>query len=177
MGTSAEGPHILRPSSPDSELAASAPFVFRPYRSNERQGVYQLLSILPSIYPGGAKWLKRRLEDSTRSRATCTLATYGPRPVGITIETPKDCRKLKLSTLYVDPSFRGCGIGTSLLSLCVRRWLRDCLHDVYITTDLRRARNIIPVLTRYQFKPTCIEYDRYGKGRHEMILSWSSRNR
>jgi len=148
-------------------------FVFRPYSPSDRSAVFRLLSILPSLYPEGDLWLERRLQDVSRGKARCMIAdTRRWGAVGLTIETPKGPHKVKLSTIFVDPCFRGYGIGSALLRYCRENWTREKLRNVYMTADLRSAGVMLPLVTRFGFELVTTEFNRYGRDRHEMVLSW-----
>lgn len=148
-------------------------FALRPYSPSDRSAVLRLLSILPSLYPEGDLWLDRRLQDVSRGRARCMIAdTSRWGPAGLTIETPKGPRKVKLSTIFVDPCFRGYGIGSALLRCCRENWTREKLRNVYMTADLRSAGVMLPLVARFGFKLMTTGFNRYGRDRHEMVLSW-----
>ncbi len=150
-----------------------ASIVFRPFQPGDRRTVFQLLSILPSLYPNGSSWLKRRLDDVLAGKARCTVAVSQWGIVGTTIETPKGLHRIKLSTIFVHPYFRGLNIGTRLLDRCRADWLRGDIDRVYVTSDLRRVGVLLPVLTRFGFRTEAIELGRYGSERDEIILSWN----
>jgi GNAT superfamily N-acetyltransferase len=149
------------------------PLTIRPYISSDQSAIFRLLSVLPSLYPGGYNWLERRLGDVGLGKARCSLAITHWGPVGVTIETPKQDSRLKLSTFFVHPAFRGLNIGTHLLQQCYERWIRDELDQVHITADLKIAGTLSPLLARYGFRVKAIDLERYGPQRDEIILSWS----
>jgi len=144
----------------------------RPFQAADRKAIFRLLSILPSLYPKGESWLNRRLDDVLKRKARCTVAVNGSHIVGTTIETPKGPHRCKLSTIFVDPNFRNQSIGTLLLDRCQNDWLRHDISGVYVTTDSRRADFLVPLLTRFNFKVTAVEINRYGLERDETIFSW-----
>lgn len=158
--------------SPRATLAAGAQVSFRPFRPSDRAPVIRLLSILPRLYPGGRAWLERRLDDVLAGRARCTVALGPWGVVGTTIETPKGARRLKLSTIYVHPRFRGLSVGTGLLERCRADWLREGRSVVHVTADARRAPLLLPLFTQFDFKAEALEAARYGPGRDETVFSW-----
>ncbi|MBI2987639.1 MAG: GNAT family N-acetyltransferase [Deltaproteobacteria bacterium] len=149
-----------------------ATVAIRPYRPSDRPTVFRLLSVLPSLYPGGTSWLDHRLDDVLGGKARCTVAVTDGAPVGITIETPKEPHKLKLSTIYVCPSFRGLGIGTRLLRQCGENWLKGDIEQVSVTADVRRTGTVLPLFMSFGFRPIAIERGRYGPDRDEMVFTW-----
>lgn len=160
---------------PESVNARCDSIVFwlRPYLEKDRVSVFRLLSILPALYPGGSEWLERRLSDALSQRARCTLAmsNWG-QPIGITIETPKERHRLKLSTIYVHPSFRGFGVGKTLLSNCHSRWRSGGLHEVYVTADLRISGDLLAIIGRFGFALKAVIPARYGADRDEAVFDW-----
>lgn len=144
----------------------------RPYLEGDRSAVVRLLADLPTLYPGGDKWLQRRLDDVVAERATCTLALLGPQPVGISIETPKGRRHRKLSTIFVHPALRGRGIGARLLRVRIGAWTEAELDQVTVTVRARNAQRIASVLIRHGFLPHAYLQDRYGAAEDEIVLSW-----
>lgn len=149
------------------------PVTIRPYCHSDRKSVFKLLGILPILYPGGYNWLEHRLDEVVLGKARCTLAVTQCGPVGVIIETPKHLSRLKLSTFYVHPAFRGLNIGTHLLHQSYEGWIRKELAQVHITADLKISNTLIPLLTRYGFRVKAIELARYGPNRDEIVLSWS----
>lgn len=149
--------------------------ILRPYQGRDRAAVFHLLSFLPNLYPNGHDWLEHRLAGVLKGQARCTLAVAKGVPIGITIETPKSHRRLKLSTIFIHPLFRGIGVGSSLMSQCYENWRQNDLAEVWVTTDVKRASIILPLFSRFSFEPNSIEYNRYGSDRHELILVWRNR--
>jgi ribosomal protein S18 acetylase RimI-like enzyme len=145
----------------------------RPYRPADRYGVSAELSpILDRLYPGGAKWLWQRLNDIEGGRARATVVGYGSRLAGVSIETPKEERRIKLSTLWVRPSCRRTGAGASLLEDCRRRWLKSDTPRADVTCASTVAPDLAPLLHAFGFSLQHVARDRYGEGRHELIYSW-----
>ncbi len=152
--------------------AAATPVVFRPFRASDRGPLFRLLSVLPQLYPNGYAWLDRRLDDVLARRARCTIAAGPWGVMGATIESPKGARRLKLSTIYVHPRFRGLNVGTELLKRCRADWLREGVDSVHVTADARRAGLLLPLFTRFGFEAETLEPGRYGDERDELIFSW-----
>lgn len=153
-------------------LEDSYSIYLRSFTRYDRVQIFNLLSFLPSIYPKGYSWLDNRLDDVLSGAARCTLAVTPWDVAGVTIETPKGARRLKLSTIYVNPRFRGLGIGASLLRHCKSQWEREELTGVHVTADTRRLDALLPLLTNHGFSVTAIDKERYGPGRDEMIFNW-----
>ena len=158
---------IARPEAPPG----SPPVWLKPFEAGDRSAVFALLSDIPLLYPQGGEWLHRRLLDVASGKARCTLAMSRWNPVGATIESPKDRRRLKLSTVYVHPSFRQRGVGSRLIAAACRQWQRDELDEVYLTADIRRAPEVDLLLWKFGFRLTAIEAQRYGWSRDEVVFA------
>src|SRR5260370_4029906 len=95
-----------------------------PYRSRHRAVVFRDLGpVLADGCPRSDEWLERRLQDVASGRAACELVPDRRGLRGITIETAKGGRKLKLSTIWVAERARGQGLGGLLLDRCRGRWI------------------------------------------------------
>jgi GNAT superfamily N-acetyltransferase len=148
-------------------------FCVRPFSNADRASVFELLSILPTLYPKGTNWLDRRLNDVLFGKARCTLAvTAWGQPIGVTIETPKEAYRLKLSTIYVHPAFRGLGIGTALLSNCYTVWLREELRQVYVTAASHVSETLYSSIRQFGFCVKAVAPNRYGIDRDEIVFDW-----
>lgn len=159
--------------SPCGARPSSAQFCLRPYSVRDQSAVFALLHDLPMLYPGGGAWLERRLEDVLQRRARCTLAVTANGPIGIVIETPKERGRLKLSTIFVDFSFRGIGVASSLMTECRRIWMQKGVERVHVTADLKRVPTLLPLLRKNGFRLASVVYERYGPSRHEAVFNWS----
>lgn len=149
-------------------------FRIRSFSYRDRASVFELLSILPTLYPRGAYWLDRRLDDALCGRARCTLAVNNRgQSIGVTIETPKEPYRLKLSTIYVHPTFRGLGIGRALLDNCYSAWLREELKQVYVTAALHVSETLFPTISQFGFSLKTVVPGRYGIDRDEVVFDWS----
>lgn len=145
--------------------------VIRPFRSSDRPEVFSLLSVLPQLYPEGHQWLQRRLADSLRGQASCTVvedcATHSL--CAVAIVTPKSSTSQKLSTFYVAQECRLQGLGTILLGELMKFWQQQALREVYVTV----AHHIEPVFQKLiqpaGFSRIAFEENRYGPGRHEAV--------
>lgn len=144
----------------------------RPYQQKDRAWAFETLAFLPNLYPRGGHWLDKRLDEVLASKADCSLVLLNRVRVGLMIETPKGKGTLKLSTLWVDPRFRGIGAGRYLLTQAMARWLRNDLEYVYVTTDVRRAPLVQPFLEQLGFVAGPISFARYGELRDELVLWW-----
>lgn len=155
-----------------SNVTLEKSVTIRPYHESDRADVFSLLADLPLFYPDALSWLDQRLRDVLAGRARCTLALFRSSVVGITIETPKQPRRLKLSTFFVHPNCRRRGIGSCLLATCQQRWVRDQLEHVYITVPAAATADMLPLLERFGFQVTSVERNLYGPGLDEVILYW-----
>ena len=149
----------------------------RPFRPSDRADVTSLLTDLPALYPKGAKWLQRRLDDVVENRARCTLAVCGSAILGATIETPKGTKQTKLSTIFVRPALRRRGVGSLLMEDCRRRWDLSDLDDVIVTVACTRLPEVTPLFVRTGFEMVAIEQARYGDERDEAVLRWCGSRR
>jgi GNAT superfamily N-acetyltransferase len=132
--------------------------------------VFKLLGFLPALYPGSFEWLDRRLEQILEGKGRCTVVNLSGRIAGITIESPKTARTVKLSTIFVDAHFRGRRVGTALLADCCNRWRQELVKSCHVTADYRIARDLSPLLKQFSFKETAMLMNRYGPGRHEVVF-------
>jgi GNAT superfamily N-acetyltransferase len=149
------------------------PVALRPYRADDLARVSALLRELPDLYPGGDRWLVRRLAEALNGRARVTVAVLradASVPVGVTIETPKSDGRLKLSTLFVAPAARGGGVGTRLMRAADARWTREGVRRVHVTADESRAGDVERVISPHGFRQVAVEPGRYGQGRSEVVF-------
>jgi GNAT superfamily N-acetyltransferase len=162
----ASGPALL-----GSKLLAAT---LEPYQKSRRSQVVSLLAILPELYPNGDAWLHQRLFEVENSGPRGTLILMGRDVVGVAIETPKSTQRLKLSTIYVSPSWRGLGLGRLLVTKLRGRWLREGRVQVYVTVAHHLACSVSRALMPLGFSFDALVLDRYGRGRHEVILTWTN---
>ena len=146
-----------------------------PYAEDDENAVFRLLSFLPSLYPNGHEWLRKRLGDVLNGTATCILAKYDSHLVGITIEKPKSQKRLKLCTIFVMPAFRQLGVGMVLLSERQLSWKLSGYDEVYVTGAMELKHTLSPFFGRFGFNLVAIEKNRYGKRRDEIVFSWRNR--
>ncbi|MET0557602.1 MAG: GNAT family N-acetyltransferase [Solirubrobacterales bacterium] len=124
------------------------------------------------LYPQGASWLQRRLDEVETRRAQAIVAVCGNRLAGVAIETPKETGRLKLSTLWTHPAHRRQGVGRSLLVHGRRAWLERGVDRTDVTCAASAAASLAPLLHASGFSLQHLERDRYGEGRHELVFSW-----
>ena len=130
-----------------------------------------LLDVLPSLYPGGATWVRRRLDDALDGSADCRVARLGERVCGVYILTPKPSGALKFSTIYVADWARGRRIGPRLIDDALASPRALLSTETYITVAQQNAESLTPLLLRRGFTETALERNRYGVGRHEIVLT------
>jgi ribosomal protein S18 acetylase RimI-like enzyme len=151
----------------DSELA------LRQYTEGDNEAVRNLLlPTLSNLYPGGASWLDRRLHEVLTGKPKCHLAYSQDDLVGALIETPKDERRVKISTLFVSPRRRGAYIGRRLLSYMQYQWGSEMPSEVYITAAQHVADGVQRCLTPFGFRRIALQVNRYGPGRNEVVFAW-----
>jgi hypothetical protein len=151
-------------------------FRLRPYCLTDKHMVWDLLTILPQLYPNGDAWLDKRLAESLEGKANCTVAVWCNRIAGITIETRKGKGVVKLSTIWVSAMFRRMGIGRALLSHCCEKWAVTDTEYAYVTADFRVSPVLSPLLSKHGFRFLDLEADRYGEGRDEAVFYWTPQN-
>jgi len=172
-------PHAkTAPPRADGEVAAAlVPCLghvwIRPFQHHDRGAVLRLLRVVPRLYPDGARWLSRRLDDVENGDAWCTLGIDRARPIAAAIETPKPSGAIKLSTFYVDPTQQGRGVGSLLIADVMEGWVRNGIRQAYVTVASSREFAIRAFLEERGFQRAAQERNRYGRGRDEIIFTWS----
>lgn len=129
---------------------------------------------LDALYPGGRRWLDRRLSELSQAGRLTVVGPAG-RPFAVALETWKPAGRVKLSTFYVAPHARRAGVGAALADAVVRRWAREGRNSVYVTVASQAAPALERVLLPRGFTPLAVELDRYGLGRDEHVLAWVGR--
>ena len=150
----------------------------RSYQAVDAGRVVQLVAdALERLYPTGGEWLDRKLRSLDGGGVRCTLAEVGCTLLGLTIETVKGLGRRKLSTIWVNEAVRGKGIGTALIDSCLANWRRELLKEAYVTASLQVVEAVALLLVPAGFQFRALELDRYGIGRDEVVLAWSSASR
>lgn len=145
----------------------------RTYAPADRRALsLEVSPVLERLYPEGASWLQRRLDDVEMRRARAIVAVNGNRLAGVTIETPKEAGRLKLSTLWTHPAHRRQGVGRSLLAQGRTHWLKRGTERTDVTCAASTSASLAPLLHASGFSLQHVERDRYGEGRHELVFSW-----
>jgi GNAT superfamily N-acetyltransferase len=167
-------------SSTDNELLCSGADVsskanLRAYQPQDRESLMAVLQpVLAKLYPGGPQWLKRRLSEIEPGGPRCTLALSGRSIVGVAIETPKSGAALKLSTLYVSRVWRGRGLGTTFANFLADRWREEGRMRVHLTAPDSAPLAVYRCLSAIGFTEGQYLEERYGKGRNEVLMTWSA---
>jgi GNAT superfamily N-acetyltransferase len=147
----------------------------RSFTSEDLESVQNALAFLPTLYPGGDRWLEQRLSDVLQDQAICGIATVAGKLGGLTIETPKDPGIMKLSTFYVRPECRSRGVGFALLEASVCRWRSSGIHRAYVTVASQKVNELDRLLSSFGFSVSSVLQDRYGPNRDEFVYEWRSR--
>jgi hypothetical protein len=148
-------------------------WTIRSYQNDWLTIMRELAPVLRAHYPQGDLWLSRRLDDVQDGRARAQVALLDRQLAGIAIETPKCGGQVKLSTLWVAPQVRQCGLGTALLHCCTHHWLTAGTPCAWITVGAVARRELTALIGTHGFRQTTVERHRYGTGRHEWILHWT----
>ena len=93
--------------------------------------------------------------------------------MGAAIQSPKGQGRLKLSTLWIAPEYRGRGAGGLLLDKLVAQWRRAELLEVWVTTDLFHHHDLWPTIRRVGFESTTVVRAKYGPERDEVVYRWT----
>lgn len=133
--------------------------------------VTALLHVLPGLYPCGDEWLVRRLRDVLEGNADCKLVEREGRIVAAAILTPKSAGVVKLSTFFVAEDCRHLGVGAELLRTVLNEVDRAGVRELYVTVAHHLAQPLVALFGPHGFTRTAFERDRYGLGRHELVLS------
>lgn len=130
-------------------------------------------ALVDSLYPKGAAKLLTRLEEALNGCATAHVA-HLPRigPIALASETLKGCDRVKLSTFWVDPRFRGIGVGGSLLDHRIGDWEQRDLSMAVVTVREERAAELEGLFIPRGFSRVATDINKYGEGQNEVILRW-----
>jgi len=131
-----------------------------------------LTPVVDSLYPRGSQLLAARLDDAVHGKARCTVAIANASVAALAVESPKGSRQLKLSTLWVAPHYRCCGLGTALIKRLRNRWLLTDVERVHLTACTTCVCELLALLERFGFRHQAVELNRYGEGRDEAVLIW-----
>jgi N-acetylglutamate synthase-like GNAT family acetyltransferase len=143
----------------------------RPMDAADVGTVTSLLRILPWLYPSGDAWLSRRLDDVVQGRAHCSLREQDGRVIAAAITTPKGPQVVKLSTFFVAEDCRHRGVGAGLLDSVLGDVDRAGVREIYVTVAHHLAAPLAELFLPRGFIPCALEIDRYGQGRHELVLT------
>jgi GNAT superfamily N-acetyltransferase len=136
----------------------------------------QIGPLVSSLYPQGSERLLRRLEDGVDGYATVHVACGSSgRPIALAAEVGKGEGAVKLSTFWVSPFRRRQGVGTALLHSITDRWIQLGIERTYVTVRLARSADLELLFEPAGFSRLGTAWDRYGEGRHELVLGWTPR--
>lgn len=148
----------------------------RPLRPSDLGSLMPTVGVLvDSLYPKGATKLLARLEEALNGYATahvCDAAGVGP--IALASETEKGTARIKLSTFWVDPRFRGVGLGGSLLEHRIESWRHRDLNRVVVTVRQERAPELERLFIPRGFSRVATDIGKYGEGQDEVVLKWTS---
>lgn len=139
--------------------------------SAETRDVAKLLEPAVTLYPNGMSWLHHRLRQVLDGDAYCIVAVHNDVICAASILTPKGSKIAKLSTIYVDSESRGLKVGSRLTDWTLSLSDRLGYQELYVTVAHHIAVPVVALLMRKGFSQTAFELDRYGLGRHELVLT------
>ena len=142
----------------------------RPYEQGDRALVHEFLRDLPRLYPAGDVWLAQRLDTCLIGGPRCTLVECGSEVAALAIETPKANGSLKLSTFFVAPAFRRCGLGALLSEALQARWVGEGWDEVYVTCDESVHGALASLWAPLGFMTFAAVPGRYRQGSTEMVM-------
>jgi len=116
-------------------------FNLRPLGRDDIEELDSLLSFLPELYPNGDTWLATREQQILEGNAYAVVAELNGEIVAALLGKDKGDKGFKISTLYVQESYRGQGIGKALL--------RAALRDNLLIIRERGAYITVPVNENY----------------------------
>jgi GNAT superfamily N-acetyltransferase len=143
-----------------------------------RVAIVDVAPLLPQFelkYPGGWKWLDRRLADADGGETRLWLSIVGQQIAALAIEAPKGPRRSKLSTFVVGSRFRGRGVGSLLIEALQYDWLARDVEDVHVTID-RGDRPTQTFFARSGFTANPDVLIPYGEDRYDGLWNWSALN-
>lgn len=139
--------------------------------ANDIQELTHLLAIVPILYPRGDAWLRRRLDDVVDGSARCLVLPWDGRIAAAAILTPKAPTVTKISTFFVAEWARRRGVGARLAGSVLDDLRQHGSVESYVTVAHHVAAPLESLLGPRGFVRTAVEPDRYGPGRHEVILT------
>lgn len=155
-------------------LVRCGPVSVVPMQEGDREAVRHLLRDLPVDYPGGQRWLNRRLDGILAGEASSWLAhrrdVGDGRLLGVVISTPK-ATAMKLSTIFIAPDARRTGVGALLLDRAIESARAQRFSETYVTVAHHKSHMLWPLLRSRGFTQKAVELNRYGPGRHELVFT------
>ncbi len=131
-------------------------------------------ALVDALYPRGATKLLARLEAALNGYATAYVTVApGFGPVALASETTKGRNSVKLSTFWVDPRFRGIGVGGGLLDHRIESWQRCDLNRAVVTVREERAHELEGLFVPRGFSRVATDLNKYGEGQNEVVLRWA----
>lgn len=147
--------------------------LLHPMNTWDASAVRDLLRDIGKWYPGGEQWLDRVLSRYEQGNRRITIALAGDFLAGVTIESRKPGRAIKLSTIFVGQAFRQQGVASALLRNLHAAWQQDSADGCYVTISEPRPDNLAKVLMKAGFAATAQVPGRYTPGKVEVIYRWS----
>jgi predicted transcriptional regulator/ribosomal protein S18 acetylase RimI-like enzyme len=143
----------------------------RPFEVSDTDAVTALLHELPLLYPGAEAWLAARLADCAAGQAWAWVAVEQDEIVGVVIASPKGDR-LKISNMFVREDARGRGHCRRLMRAASELWADGSRREVLVTVAPQNFAGVAACVAPYGLKKVATVRDRYGPGRHEIVLAW-----
>lgn len=132
--------------------------------------------LVDELYPRGAEKLLARLEDALNGYAVANVVRShrSGAPVALASEVKKGRSGIKLSTFWVHPIMRGRGIGKVLLDSRIHHWQQCGAPAATVTVREERSPELERLFVPRGFGRAALVPDRYGEGKSEVILRWTS---
>lgn len=156
--------------------SSGLPF-YRPYRVERYRSVdlaplmRTVGVVVEELYPQGAKKLVSRLDETLWGYADAhVMRTPKGTPIALAAEVSKGLRRVKLSTFWIHPLYRGRGLGRALLRHRMEDWQRGGVTSIFVTVREQHASELERLFIPQGFVRVATVPHLYGEGKSEVIL-------
>lgn len=144
--------------------------LLRPLRPSDEGAVERmLLGTIDVLYPAGQSWLRRTFTELSEGSASALVLVLQDKVVAIAIHKPKR-NSTKLCTFFVSPMHRGVGLGSRLMEALNAQLAESMTQESYVTVA-HHLDGVVRFFIAHGYTPAALERDRYGSGRHEVVLT------